>query len=225
VIAENLRQVRERIAKAARDAGRNPSEVQLLAVSKTKSPELIRQAYAAGQRAFGENYAQELRDKSQSLADLSDLQFHAIGPLQTNKAKYIAQGAAAFHALDRPGLGEELSRRCVALGRVLPCYIEVNLGGEAQKGGVAPEALETLLDATAGLAGIRIVGLMCIPPNLDEPEKARPYFARLRGLRDGLRPKYPALTGLSMGMSGDFEVAIAEGATVVRVGSAIFGGR
>jgi len=225
VISENLGEIRARIAHAAQAAGREPKEVQLLAVSKTKPPELMREAYAAGQRAFGENYAQELRDKAQALADLQGLELHAIGPLQTNKAKYVAQSAAAFHALDRAGLAEELSRRCVALGRILPCYIEVNLGGESQKGGVAPEGLEPLLEATSTLAGIRIVGLMCIPPNLDDPEAARPYFARLRALRDELRSKHPALVGLSMGMSGDFEVAIAEGATVVRVGSAIFGGR
>ena len=225
MISEHLRAIHQRIARAAEAAGRKPEDVQLLAVSKTKPPELIREAYAAGQRAFGENYAQELRDKAQALADLRGLELHAIGPLQTNKAKYVAQSAAAFHALDRPGLAEELSKRCLALGRVLPCYLEVNLGGEAQKGGVAPDGLEPLLEASAQLAGIRVVGLMCIPPNLDEPEAARPYFARLRALRDRLASKHPALTGLSMGMSGDFEVAIAEGATVVRVGSAIFGGR
>lgn len=225
MIAENLRAIQSRIDKAARDAGRDPSEVTLLAVSKTKPAAMVREAYAAGHRAFGENYAQELRDKAAELADLKDLQLHAIGPLQSNKAKYIAQSAAAFHALDRIGLAEELSKRCVALGRVLPCYLEVNLGGEAQKGGVMPEGLDALADATAQLPGIRLAGLMCIPPNLEEPEAARPYFVRLRTLRDGLRARHPSCAGLSMGMSGDFEVAIAEGATVVRVGSAIFGTR
>jgi pyridoxal phosphate enzyme (YggS family) len=225
VIAERLRAVQERLAAAARAAGRGPAEIELLAVSKTKPPEMIREAYAAGQRAFGENYAQELRDKAATLADLPGLALHAIGPLQSNKARYVAQHAAAFHALDRLGLAEELSKRCVALGRVLPCYIEVNVGGEAQKGGVFPEGLDALADAAAVLPGIRLVGLMCIPPNLDDPEAARPHFAKLRALRDGLRARHPGIAGLSMGMSGDCEVAIAEGATVVRVGSAIFGAR
>src|SRR5207302_5536520 len=119
----------------------------------------------------------------------------------------------------------ELSRRCAALARVLPCYVEVNLGGEAQKGGVSPDGLPVLIEAAARLPGISLVGLMCIPPNLDSPVLARPFFARLRGLRDGLQARHPTLCGLSMGMSGDYEVAVAEGATVVRVGSAIFGAR
>ena len=224
MIAENLRAVQARVDAAARAAGRDPKEITLLAVSKTKPAELVREAYAAGQRAFGENYAQELRDKASALADLPGLELHAIGPLQSNKAKYVAQSAASFQALDRIGLAEELSKRCMSLGRVLPCFIEVNMG-EAQKGGVAPEALEVLVDAASKLPGISLVGLMCIPPNLDEPESARPFFQKLRALRDGLRAKVPSIVGLSMGMSGDYEVEIAEGATIVRVGTAIFGSR
>ena len=225
MIASNLRAIQERVTAAARAAGRDPGSVSLLAVSKTYPPEAVREAYAAGQRAFGENYAQALRDKAQALADLPALALHAIGPLQTNKAKYIAQSAAAFHALDRLGLAQELSKRCVALGRVLPCFVEVNLGREAQKGGVAPEGLDALVDAAAELPGISLVGLMCIPPPTDDPQGARPSFERLRALRDERLGRHPSLTGLSMGMSHDFEVAIAAGATVVRVGTAIFGAR
>lgn len=224
-IAEGLAAVRERVAAAERRAGRQAGSVQLLAVSKTKPPEALREAHAAGHRAFGENYPQELRDKAATLADLSGLELHAIGSLQSNKAKYVAASAASFHALDRLGLAEELSKRCLALGRVLPCFIEVSIAGETTKGGIAPDALAPFLEAIEPLTGIRTVGLMCMPPALDQAEASRPHFARLRALRDGLLPRFPNLTGLSMGMSGDFEVAIEEGATVVRVGSLIFGHR
>jgi pyridoxal phosphate enzyme (YggS family) len=225
VIAEGLKAIRARIDAAATRAGRAPEEIELLAVSKLQPASMLREAFEAGHRAFGENYAQELRDKAVELADLPGLQLHAIGPLQSNKAKYVAQHAASFHALDRLGLAQELSKRCVALGRVLPCFVEVAIAGETQKGGMAPEAVGPFLDAAEQLPGISLRGLMCLPPDLGEPEAARPYFARLRALRDALRPRHPQLTGLSMGMSSDFEVAIAEGATVVRVGSAIFGAR
>lgn len=225
MIAQGLRDVRARIDAAAARAGRAGDEVTLLAVSKLQPASMLREAHAAGQRDFGENYAQELRDKAKELADLPELRLHAIGPLQSNKARYVAQHAASFHALDRLGLAEELSRRCVALSRVLPCFVEVAIAGEPQKGGLQPEALPSFLDAAGALPGLALVGLMCLPPELGSAEAARPYFARLRALRDAARARHPTLTGLSMGMSGDFEVAIEEGATVVRVGSAIFGAR
>ncbi len=217
--------VRVRIDDAAKRVGRDPNGVQLLAVSKTKPIEVIREAYSFGQYDFGENYAQELRDKAQALTDLPKLRLHAIGGLQLNKAKYVARFAHAFHALDRADLASELSRRCEELRRVLPCYVEVSLAGEAQKSGVAPEQLKPLLDHVAALPGLRLVGLMCIPPASERAEDSRPYFAKLRALRDEHVRQHPSLAGLSMGMSADFEVAIEEGATIVRVGSLIFGER
>jgi hypothetical protein len=220
-----LGRVQARIAAAAVAAGRSPADVQLLAVSKLQPPEALRAAHAAGHRDFGENYAQELRDKAEALADLAGLKLHAIGALQTNKARYVAKHAASFHALDRLELAQELSRRCAALGRVLPCHVEVAIAGEAQKAGLAPEAVGGFLEACAGLPGIAVVGLMCIPPAADDPALTRPHFERLRALRDALQPQHPALVGLSMGMSHDFELAIACGATSVRVGTAIFGAR
>jgi PLP dependent protein len=218
-IGENLEQVRARIARAAARAGRPPGSVQLVAVSKTKPPEQIREAYAAGQRLFGENYAQELRDKARALADLADLKLHFIGGLQRNKAKYVAPVASMFEALDDLELASELDLRAAAAGRRLPVLVEVNLG-EAQKGGVPEQALPAFARALAPLSHLSLEGLMCIPPAAEDPEAARPYFRRTAALARGL-----GLATLSMGMSADFEVAIEEGATLVRVGTAIFGER
>ena len=218
-IQENLEQVRSRIAAAEAKAGRPAGSVQLVAVSKTQPVEAIREAYAAGQRVFGENYAQELRDKAEALGGLLGLQLHFIGTLQRNKAKYVAPVAAMFEALDDLDLAGELSKRAAAAGRVLPVLIEVNLG-EEQKGGVSPSGLPAFLADLAPLAGLRVEGLMCIPPPAEDPEATRPHFRRVAALarQHGLRT-------LSMGMSADFEVAIEEGATLVRVGTAIFGER
>jgi uncharacterized pyridoxal phosphate-containing UPF0001 family protein len=181
-------------------AGRQFESVELIAVSKLHEATLIRDCHSAGQRDFGENYAQELRDKAVKLADLPDLRWHAIGPLQTNKAKYVAKHARAFHALDSVKLAEELSRR--RSGEALRCYIEVNLASEKS------------------MPGLEVMGLMCLPPLASDPETSRPYFKRLRDLALALE-----LSGLSMGTTADFEVAIEEGATAVRVGTAIFGER
>jgi pyridoxal phosphate enzyme (YggS family) len=225
MIAEALQRVRARLAEAARRAGRDPASVQLLAVSKTKPEALLREAYTAGQRDFGENYAQELRDKARALADLPDLALHAIGALQVNKVKYVAQHASSFHALDRLEVAQELEKRCAALGRTLPCYLEVAIAGEAQKAGVPPNQVEHLADAVAALPHLRLAGLMCLPPHAERAEDSRPHFARLREVSERLRAHHPEARGLSMGMSADFEVAIEEGATVVRVGTTIFGER
>jgi pyridoxal phosphate enzyme (YggS family) len=215
--------VQARVAAACARAGRAPGEVTLLAVSKLKPASAIREAHALGVRDFGENYAQELRDKAEELAALEGLRWHAIGPLQTNKAKYVAKVAHAFHALDRLEVAQELSRRRAAPGGApapLRCFLEVNVGGEASKSGVAPGGARALLEAVRPLPALEVVGLMCLPPPGPSAEEARPHFRRLRALASEL-----GLPQLSMGTTGDFEVAIEEGATHVRVGTALFGER
>jgi pyridoxal phosphate enzyme (YggS family) len=225
-IAANLAEVRARIAAAARAAGRAPESVRLLAVSKKMPADDVRAAIAAGQRAFGENYAQELRDKRVELAGIPP-RWHFIGPLQSNKVKYVAGLVALIHSLDSVELLAEVNRR-VPEGTLQPCLIQVNVAAEPQKRGAAPAALPVLLDAFAGLPRLRCSGLMVIPPLSDDPEAARPHFQALRKLRDReaaiTRPGVD-LRELSMGMSHDLEAAISEGATIVRVGTAIFGER
>ncbi|MCC6995736.1 MAG: YggS family pyridoxal phosphate-dependent enzyme [Deltaproteobacteria bacterium] len=227
-VARGLDAVRERIARAARAAGRAPDAVRLIAVSKTMPGAAIRAAHAAGQRDFGENYAQELAGKLTELGDLPDLAWHFIGNLQRNKAKLVV-GRACIHTLDGTALADELERRAAAAGIArVDTLIEVNVGGEAQKSGVAPADLPTLLDALAGRPHLRVGGLMCIPPAATDPEASRPHFRALARLRDELSRTPRAgidLGHLSMGMSVDLEAAIAEGATLVRVGTAIFGER
>jgi pyridoxal phosphate enzyme (YggS family) len=201
-----------------------PAGVTLVAVSKTQPAEAIREAYAAGQRDFGENYAQEWRDKAAALADLDGLVWHFIGALQTNKVKYLlpaeaaAPAAAWVHTVDRLALAEELSKRAARRGGRLRVLLEVNVAAEASKAGVTPEEVPALAGRVRALPGLELRGLMCIPPAEGDP---RPHFARLRALRDGVG----GLADLSMGMSGDYEAAIAEGSTLVRVGTAIFGAR
>jgi pyridoxal phosphate enzyme (YggS family) len=227
-IADGLAQVRERIAAAERAAGRAPGSVQLLAVSKKMSADDVRAALAAGQRAFGENYAQELRDKRAALARDPTLphppEWHYIGPLQSNKVKYVAGQVALAHTVDSAALLEAIEAR----GLPQACLVQVNVAGEAQKRGIAPGELPALLDRFAAMSHVTCAGLMAIPPFTDNPDDARPHFAALRALRDReaaqTRP-HVALRELSMGMSGDLEVAVAEGATIVRVGTAIFGAR
>ena len=194
-----------------------PAGVTLVAVSKTHPAAAVREAYAAGQRDFGENYAQEWREKADALADLADLRWHFIGGLQTNKVKYLAGRVAAIHTVDRVELAREISKRFAAKGAVARIYLEVNLGGEASKSGCAPDDTPALAAAVRALAAVEVLGLMSIPPPEDDP---RPHFRALRALRDRL-----GLAGLSMGMSADWKAAIEEGSTCVRVGTAIFGER
>ncbi len=224
-IADGLAGVRERIARAEQAAGRPPGSVRLIAVSKKMPAEDVRAAMAAGQRMFGENYGQELRDKRAALAgDPQPPEWHFIGPLQTNKVKYVAGQVTMVHTIDSIALLEAFEARGVAQ----TCLVQVNVAGEAQKRGVAPDALPALLDRFATAVHVQCAGFMLIPPFTDEPAAARPHFAALRALRDreAARPRPNVeLRELSMGMSGDFEHAIAEGATLVRVGTAIFGGR
>jgi pyridoxal phosphate enzyme (YggS family) len=220
-IATNLAAVRDRIAAAARAVGRAPESVQLLAVSKKMPPDDVRAAIGAGQRVFGENYAQELRDKSAALgADPVPPEWHFIGPLQSNKVKYVAGKVALLHSIDSPALLDAVEARGVSQA----CLVQVNVAGEASKKGVPPGDLPALLDRFAAAKHVRCAGLMLIPPRGD----ARPHFAALRALRDREAQNTRAnvdLRELSMGMTEDLEVAVAEGATIVRVGTAIFGPR
>ena len=219
-----LAAVRARIVAAARACGRDPNEVTLVAVSKLQPEALIRAAYACGQRDFGENYVQELLSKREALADLTELRWHLIGHLQRNKAKYIAPFVHVAHTVDDRELGAELGRRARAAGRVIDALVQVNVGGEAQKSGCAPGDLAALLRGLAGVDGLRVRGLMTVPPHTDDPAGAAPFFDALRALRDA-HGGVEALPTLSMGMTHDLEVAVAAGATVVRVGTAIFGAR
>ena len=210
--------VRARVASACARAGRPVESVELIAVSKRQPLEQLRAAYALGQRHFGENYGQELRDKHSALADLPGIRWHAIGALQAKNAKYVAKAAHVFHALEDESVARELSRR--RTGAPLPCFIKVNIGAEASKAGVTPEALAVFLAAVRALPNLEVVGLMCMPPFVENGEKSRPHFGALAALA-----RKHGLAKLSMGSTTDFEVAIEEGATHVRVGTALFGER
>ncbi|MBZ5648440.1 MAG: YggS family pyridoxal phosphate-dependent enzyme [Acidobacteriia bacterium] len=225
-IAENIAQVRERMARAARRAGRDPNQITLMAVSKTVEPARIREAYAAGVRVFGENRVQEFAEKA-ALRDLSGAEWHLIGHLQTNKANKAAEIFSAVDSVDSVKLARKLD---AAAEKDVPVLIEINIGGEEAKSGVRADSseLEELLRAAAEFERLEIRGLMTIPPFTEDPEEARPYFRRLRQLRDeifGRKLPRVLMDVLSMGMSHDFEVAIEEGSTCVRVGTAIFGER
>lgn len=229
-ISVNVAAVRERIASAARRAGRNADGVTLMAVTKTQPPERIREAHEAGLRIFGESRVQEFAGKVDTLRDLKAAEWHMIGHLQTNKAAKTAELFRAVDSVDSLKLAEKLDAAARALGKKLDVLIEINVGGEAAKSGVAPDslALEELLTAASRLEALAFRGLMTVPPFTDNPEGARPYFRKLRQLRDVISArKLPgiAMDELSMGMSHDFEVAIEEGSTCVRVGTAIFGER
>jgi pyridoxal phosphate enzyme (YggS family) len=229
-LGRSLASVRERVRRAEQAAGRAAGSVRLVAVSKTMPAEDVIAAMAAGQRDFGENYAQELRDKRAAVAAApggGEARWHFIGPLQSNKVKYLAGKVTLLHTLDTGELLGEVERR-VAPAPVQDCLLQVNVAAEPQKRGAALAAVPALLDRFAELPHLRCVGLMLIPPFGVDPQAGRPHFAALRRLRDGearRQRSHVALTELSMGMSHDLEVAIAEGATLVRVGTAIFGAR
>ncbi len=224
-VEERLWAVRERIERAARANGRDPAKVALVAVSKTKSPEVIREAYAAGQRAFGENYAQELAAKSEVLRDLPAIEWHFIGHLQSNKAKIVARHAHVVHAADSEAVVRELGRRASNEARAtpLPVLIEVNVGGEPQKAGAAPSDLAEVIAAVRAQPALLLRGLMTVPP-AGGAATSRRVFETLVSLRN-LHGGVGVLPELSMGMTDDLEIAIACGATMVRVGSGIFGPR
>jgi pyridoxal phosphate enzyme (YggS family) len=219
-----LQAVRTRIVRASGEAGRDPATVQLLAVSKTFGPAAVRALAAAGQGAFGENYVQEALEKQRALADLP-LVWHFIGPIQSNKTRPIVENFAWAHSVDRLKVAERLSaQRPPGLPRLHVC-LEVNVSGEASKGGVAPAELPALADAVARLPALRLRGLMAIPAPAADAAAQRAAFRRVRELFDALKARGHDLDTLSMGMSADLEAAILEGATIVRVGTALFGER
>ena len=226
-IKENIERVRERIVAACRRSGRQPADVKLIAISKTFPAERIREAYEAGLREFGENRVQEADAKRPALADLT-ITWHLVGHLQTNKAKSARELFHWIHSVDSSRLAEKLDKAAVCSGERLPVLLEVNLGEELSKSGVRETQIVLLAEQVSRLANLEIRGLMVIPPFSEEAEQSRPYFRRLRELAGKLEAAGLAgvsMPELSMGMSHDFEVAIEEGATMIRVGTAIFGER
>ncbi len=223
-IAENLNTVRARLRDAALAAGRDPETIRLIAVSKTKPSAAIREALAAGQVDFGENYAQELRDKGRAF-DGDVIRWHFIGHLQRNKVRYVVGRAGLVHTVDSLRLAEALAKRARGKDLIQDVLIEVNVGGEESKSGIGSDEALALAASADALEGLRVRGLMTIPPYRSSPEDVAPFFARLAELAEMGRTQGLDLVELSMGMSHDFEVAIRHGATFVRVGTAIFGRR
>lgn len=229
-IAENIARVQERIHAAASRASRTADEISLMTVTKTVSPVRIREAYASGIRLFGENRVQEFQAKHEALLDLSAAQWHMIGHLQTNKAATAAELFGAIDSLDSLRLAQKINAAAAPMNKKIPVLIEINIGGEESKSGLTPNSadLEALLNSASQLPALDFCGLMTVPPYDDNPEKSRPYFRRMRDLFAEIsQRRLPAVTMkiLSMGMSHDFEIAIEEGSTCVRVGTAIFGER
>jgi pyridoxal phosphate enzyme (YggS family) len=225
-IADNLKTVMDRIASAAQRAGRDPSSVKLVVVTKTVDPVRIREAVAAGAKILGENRVQEAKEKIEELGNIAS--WHLIGRLQTNKAKYAVKLFDLIHSVDSVELAKELDRQAAKINKVQPVLIEVSIAGEESKAGVRIDETMDLIKEAAKLRNIAIQGLMTMPPFSDKPEDSRPHFRKLRELaQSAAREDLPGVSmkELSMGMSGDFEVAIEEGATMVRVGTAIFGER
>lgn len=224
-IEANLARVREEIAVACRRANRSESDISLMAVSKVHPVESLLEAYAAGQRLFGENRVQEFAEKFPSLTHLTDGEYHLIGPLQSNKSTKAAELFHTIDTVDSVKLAQRLNNAAFSLNKKIPIYIEVKLSHEESKHGVAPELLPGLLNSIAGFESLVAVGLMTVPPWSEDAETARPYFQTLRRLRDEQQRFHPTLAQLSAGMTNDFAVAIEEGSTCVRIGTAIFGKR
>lgn len=219
-VAAAIERVRERIERACQRVGRDSRSVQLVAVSKGHPEPVIRAAYDAGMRTFGENYAQELAAKATSLSDLPEIRWRFIGHLQRNKIKLIERARATVDTVDSARLAEALSRRAAAKETTVEVLLQVNVGAEAQKSGCAPEEVPALVEAVRGFPNLRLRGLMTVAPDLDDVEATRPFFAALRELA-----KAHGLPELSMGMTHDLEQAVEEGATMLRIGTAIFGPR
>jgi PLP dependent protein len=223
-IEKNLSRIRERIKHAAIKVGRDPRGITLVAVTKTVTVERIREAIAAGAMIFGENYVQEAKAKIEAIGK-SGIQWHFIGHLQSNKAAYAVRLFDLIHAVDSVTLAQVLDKKAAAVGKIVDCLVEVKLSQEASKFGTSKERASELAHELKDMKNISVTGLMTMPPYADDPEAARPYFIALRELKEELEGSGVPLPELSMGMSGDFEVAIEEGATIVRIGRAIFGER
>lgn len=226
-VAENLSLVTERIVAACSRVDRDPSEVKLVGITKMVSADRIREAIEAGLKIFGENYVKEALKKQEILSD-ENISWHFVGHLQTNKAKFVVSSFEYIHTVDRESLAYELDRQAHRLGTRINALIQVNTGYEKTKSGVRPEVLKEFFKSVTNYDGLRICGLMCLPPYFEDPEKVRPHFRLLRQMLNELKEIAPIpenLSELSMGMSHDFDVAIEEGATLIRVGTALFGER
>jgi pyridoxal phosphate enzyme (YggS family) len=227
MIADNLAAIRKRIEDAAARAGRDPDQVRIVAAAKTQSDEKIREAVAAGIGIIGHNYVQEAA-RHLSLPGIGPVEMHMIGHLQTNKAGKAAELFQVIETVDSVRLANALQRRAQEAGKTLGVLIQVNIAEEPQKSGIAEQETGELAEAIRGLSSLRLLGLMTMPPFFDDPDRARPYFARLHELQQSLMAKgilAPEMSELSMGMTGDFEVAVEEAATLVRIGTALFGPR
>lgn len=227
MIKDNLQRVVEQIEAAARGCGRDPESVRLVAVSKTVPSERVREAVAAGVTTLGENYVQEARDKIEALSDCA-VSWHFIGHLQSNKAKYAVKLFDLIHSVGSVKLAAEIDKRAAAIGKTQAVLVQVNIAEEETKSGVSMEQSTALVREIGAMAHLEVRGLMTMPPFFNQPERVRPYFRALRRLRDRMQQMHMAGVGLdelSMGMTGDFQVAIEEGATLVRIGTAIFGER
>ena len=224
-IKEALEVINNKIENASEKSGRSASDITILAVSKQVESGRIKQAYEHGHRSYGENYVQEFVSKYEELSHLDDIDWHFIGHLQKNKVKYIIDKVCMIHSVDKISLAEEINKRAGKLGILMPILIEVNLGGEESKSGINPDELSSFLEQLSGFEHIKISGLMALPPYCEDPEDSRKFFKTLRELRDEYKSSYNSLDELSMGMSHDYDVAVEEGATIVRIGTAIFGER
>lgn len=222
-IAHNIAGVRQKVAAAAQGSGRRADEITIVAVSKTFPVDVLRRAIEAGATDLGENRAQELKEKVSVLGDRA--RWHFVGNLQTNKVRHVVGKVTLIHSVDRYGLAEAIGRRATAIGVVQPVLLEVNVSGESNKHGCEPSRALHLADEIARIEGLDLKGVMAMAPLSDDPEDSRPFFVDLRGISQRLAADHPAATEISMGMTRDFEVAVQEGATMVRIGEAIFGGR
>ncbi|MBI9074832.1 MAG: YggS family pyridoxal phosphate-dependent enzyme [Desulfatibacillum sp.] len=226
-IRQNLTEIQDRITRAAKQCGRAPESVRLVAVSKTKPAKMLKEAVEAGATILGENYIQEALEKTAELAGL-DVAWHFIGHLQSNKAKYAVPHFSLIHSVDSLKLAREIDKQAAKINKIQDILVQVNISGEATKSGATDQEAVELVEEIARLENVRIKGLMTMPPYFDDPDRAKPFFRQLKELAGEIRSRGIAnvsMNELSMGMTGDFEAAIEEGATLVRVGTAIFGAR
>jgi pyridoxal phosphate enzyme (YggS family) len=224
-IKNNLEIINEKIDKAAERSGRKSTDIKLLGATKQVDVDRIKEAVECGHRCFGENYVQEFLSKYEVLSEYKDIDWHFIGHLQKNKVKYIIDKVSLIQSVDKVSLAEQINKRAENLGQKIPILIEVNMGGEDSKSGIGVKELGNFLELLSAFNNLKLSGLMALPPFCEDAEDSRKYFVKLRELRDSFNSSYNTLNELSMGMSHDFEIAVEEGATIVRVGTAIFGER